>query len=503
MKKLILTAALATSASALAGGTGAPVSRPAAAPTSAPVSLQFDAARYTAGRTTVDGKTYNYRAYKVVYVQRPVDTTYQSMNIYIPEAYFQGQKVGRYDARTAPIFLPNQVGGYMPGEPGDLTKPGMGGGTGPSAMQVALSRGYVVASPGARGRTNKAADGTFYGKAPAAIVDLKAAVAYLHYNDTRMPGRADRIISNGTSAGGALSALLGASGDNADYAPYLKALGAAPASSAIFAVSAYCPITDLDHADAAYEWEFGSVSDYQKLEITRDTSYQIQRKTVSGTLTATEKTVSAALKPLFTPYLNSLGLQQDGQALTLDAQGNGTFKTYLASLIRQSAQKALDGGTDLSNISYLSVSSGKVGAVDFDAYIKSTGRMKTPPAFDGLSYENGENQLFGTATVDNRHFTAFGMEHSKVAGSLADPHTVKMMNPLNYIAASGTRTAPHWRIRAGTADKDTSHAVSAILATRLQNRGYDVNYWLPWNVPHSGDYDLPELFDWIDGVVKS
>ena len=478
---------------------------------SKPDTLKFDPTKYTSGTTTVNGKTYKYRAYTVVYVANPVDTKYQSMNIYVPEEYFAGGSVGSYNAQSAPIFLPNQVGGYMPAEAGDINSAGMGGpppaagaapaASPPNAMQVALSRGYVVASPGARGRTNKDASGQFYGKAPAAIVDLKAAVAYLHYNDAAMPGNAGRIVSNGTSAGGALSALLGATGDNKDYAPYLKALGAAPASDAIYAVSAYCPITNLDHADAAYEWEFNGVNDYQKLQITQDTSYQMQRTLVNGTLTTDQIAVSDALKPQFTPYLNSLNLKNGDQALTLDAQGNGTFKTYMASWIQQSAQRALDGGTDLSKISYLTIQNGKVTGVDFDAYAKGIGRMKTPPAFDGLSLENGENTLFGTSSVDARHFTAYGTQNSKVAATTADPQTVKLMNPMDYISAPDTRTAPYWRIRAGTADKDTSHAISAILATKLTNTGHDVDYWLPWNVPHSGDYDLTELFDWMDKVV--
>lgn len=490
-------------------------------------ALKFDDTEYTAGSVTVDGKTYRYRAYRVVYVANPVDTKYQSMNIYVPEEYFNGRSSGRYNAQSAPIFLPNQVGGYLPGLPGDINSSGMGGPppgavggappaaapasnpaqasaaalSAPNAMQVALSRGYVVASPGARGRTNQDTSGKFYGKAPAAAVDLKAAVAYLHYNDARMPGDANRIISNGTSAGGALSALLGASGDNRDYLPYLKALGAAPASTSIYAVSAYCPITNLDHADAAYEWEFNGVNDYQSLKITQDTSYQIQRTLVNGSLTAEQIAVSNNLKPQFTPYVNSLGLTSNGQPLTLDASGNGSFKAYMASWLQKSAQRALDGGADLSGATYLTVQNGKVTGVDFDAYAKAIGRMKTPPAFDGLNLENGENTLFGTATTDARHFTAYGIEHSKVPSSLAEPQTVKMMNAMNYIASPETHTAQFWRIRAGTADKDTSHAISAILATKLANSGYDVDYWLPWNVPHSGDYDLPDLFNWMDSVV--
>ena len=126
----------------------------------------------------------------------------------------------------------------------------------PNAIMLALSKGYVVASAGARGRTEA------NGRAPAAIVDLKAAVRYLKANDQAMAGDANKIISNGTSAGGALSALLGTSGGSKDYEPYLRQLGAARANDTIFAVSAYCPITNLEHADAAYEWQFNGVNDY-------------------------------------------------------------------------------------------------------------------------------------------------------------------------------------------------------------------------------------------------
>jgi acetyl esterase/lipase len=58
-------------------------------------------------------------------------------------------------------------------------------------------------------------------------VDLKAAVRYLRYNDAVMPGDSDKIISNGTSAGGAMSSLLGAPGNSQDYRLYLEEIGAA------------------------------------------------------------------------------------------------------------------------------------------------------------------------------------------------------------------------------------------------------------------------------------
>lgn len=152
-------------------------------------SLDFRTQTYTRQSTVVNGQTVAYRAYEnIVYVANPADSAYQTINIYIPEAYFSGGSINGYTAQTSPIFLPNQIGGYMPAKAG---VPGKGG-FGPSkegqvdAMQVALARGYVVASPGARGRTAAT------GKAPAAIVDLKAAVRYLRFNDAVMAGDAEK-----------------------------------------------------------------------------------------------------------------------------------------------------------------------------------------------------------------------------------------------------------------------------------------------------------------------
>lgn len=492
------------------------------------VSLDFDAARYERQFLVVDGRTVAVRAYEnIVYVARPVNTTYQVMNIYVPEAYFQGQGIGAFTAQTAPIFFPNQVGGYMPGKPGTPARrsrsPGDGGPRGagapppggapadrgaptgdggqPSTIAVALSKGYVVASPGARGRTTRDADGRYTGKAPAAIVDLKAAVRYLRHNDARMPGDAEKIISNGTSAGGALSALLGASGNSADYEPYLRALGAAQARDDIYAVSAYCPITNLEHADSAYEWLFSGVNDYKKIEMAM-LDYNVQRKEVAGTLTDAQIELSGALKAQFPGYLDSLDLRDvQGRPLRLDSAGNGSFKDHVKSLLITSAQTALDEGGDLSGLSWLSVQNGTVRDLDFDQYVRHAGRMKLPPAFDALDLGSGENQLFGTQVIDKRHFTAFAQQHSTAAdASLADAEQVKMMNAMRYIGAPGTATSRHWRIRHGTKDRDTSLAVPTILAATLQNKGYAVDFALPWDRPHSGDYDLDALFAWMEQV---
>lgn len=43
------------------------------------------------------------------------------MNLFVPESYYEGTSINGYDLLSAPVFMPNTVGGYMPGpadEPG-------------------------------------------------------------------------------------------------------------------------------------------------------------------------------------------------------------------------------------------------------------------------------------------------------------------------------------------------------------------------------------------------
>jgi len=484
--------------------------------------LDFDINNFQPKSLTYNAQTLKIRAFEnIVYVANPVDTVYQKINIYIPEDYFQGKTINGYTAENAPIFLPNQIGGYMPARPGstDAQKMGMrpplngqipkdipkevlermqsqGGPTmGASKNNTiveALAHGYIVASPGARGRTNA------NGKAPSAIVDLKAAVRYLRYNDTRMPGDANKIVSNGTSAGGAMSSLLGATGNNTDYEPYLKALGAAPAKDDIFAVSAYCPITNLDHADMAYEWQFYGLNTFEAR------GPMARAGQGANTLTASQIKLSAELKKSFPDYVNSLKLKDDkGSLLTLDNNGNGSFKILVKAFVMASANTAIEAGKDLKGLTWLTFTGAKVTDLDWDKYVAYMQRQKTPPAFDAVDLSSPETEEFGTEKIAKQHFTEFGLKNSTVKdATIADRQVIKMMNPMYYIGDSKTKTAKYWRIRHGSKDKDGSLAIPILLGTLLKNKGYDVNLALPWDKPHSGDYDLDELFSWIDTICK-
>lgn len=482
-------------------------------------ALRFDEKLFVPKTLLFNGKEVKYRAYEnIVYVQKPVDTKYQKMHIYIPEAYFSDKNVGMYNARNAPIFFPNGIGGYMPSEakvlndaetvsfPDSVTL-NHNSSAPPSkrlnAAIVALAHGYVVAIPGARGRSIQDGRGDYVGKAPAALVDLKAAVRYLRFNDKAMPGDAEKIISNGTSAGGAMSALLGASGNSGDFLPYLKALGAAETRDDIYAVSSYCPITLLEYADAAYEWQFSGVNTYKKMIMGLMIDYHKERKEVSGNLSEGEIKISSLLKTSFPDVVNNLKLTDaHDQPLTLDQSGDGSFKALIQQRLIASAQKALDAGANVSAYDWVSVRNGKVTHLDFNGYVHAINRMKTPPAFDALDLSSGENDLFGAQNIKARHFTQFGLAHSVAKGALAEDPVVKAMNPLTYIGATQVKTAKFWRIRHGSVDRDTSLAVSTILATRLQNVGQTVDLAFPWGVPHSGDYDLSELLDWMAKVSQ-
>jgi len=465
--------------------------------------------------TTVDNKEIKYRAFEYIpYVANPIDIDQQYMNIYVPEEYFNNGTVNGYNTQTAPIFMPNAVGGYMPSQ---AMTPKVENGK-PNSVLYALSRGYVVASPATRGRTNKASDGNFIGKAPAVIVDLQAATAYLHANDSTMPGNANRIITNGTSAGGAVSLLQGATGNNSDFQPYLQALGAATAATNVYAVSAYAPITNLDAADMAYEWSYKGITSFNKVTMGQGELPQAnvggntappQRTTQRVNLNADDVAYANLLSEHFPEYVNNLQLHDSmGRVLKLDKNGNGTFKNYVKAFIIDAANKAQAKGTDLSKHTYL-VRDNKTGAIkdiNWEAYNQFVSRSKAPGAFDSRSNDSGENSLFGTSATDNNHFTITAALHDTTPNQdvyVENAKIVTMMNPMNYLGSPAATNARYYRIRYGTADSNTSVAIPLIVGTRAQNLGYNVDMATPFGVDHSGDYDLDELFNWMDNIVKN
>ena len=317
---------------------------------------------------------------------------------------------------------------------------------------------------------------------------------------------------------------MGATGNSPDYEPYLKELGAAEERDDIYASMDYCPITDLPHADLAYEWVFNGVDTYyqspggtlpQKPQGTPVPSGSGDQKDgVSGrplnapqesqkgtALTAEQKKVSSRLKALFPAYVNSLGLKDaDGNPLTLDQKGNGSFKEYIEKTYMEGAQKVLDAGTDLSRIDWLKIRDGKVVSMDLAKYAVYATRLKPVPAFDRLGGSSGENDEFGTETNQPRHFSTFGFQNRTDKNPMAPAEAIRMLSPLEYIGKAPVTLAEHWRIRHGEVDRDTALPVPAILALKLQEAGKDVDFATVWGKGHAGDYDLEDLFAWMDRI---
>ncbi|QIZ01804.1 subtype B tannase [Streptomyces sp. S1D4-11] len=496
-------------------------------------SLVFDKDAYTELTTTItdaDGADHTvvYHFWKAItYVASPVDAKYQSLNVSVP-VKIDGKAV---DATNAPIVFANSVGGYMPSSVADATgvggaemtggmpTGGAGGSASPSpsasssggtgevqsggnAMvnaqggmvnlgKLGLAAGYVVVEPGARGRTLTDSAGTYYGTAPAAIVDLKAAVRYVRANKGVIPGDTDRIVSTGTSAGGALSSLLGASGDSPIYDKYLKELGAADASDAIFATGAWCPITDLEHADGAYEFNWGA-------NVTASTGKVV------------DQTVSKALRAQFAQYQASLRLRG------LNGFGPLTARNYddylVETYLQPSATKYLAALSEADRATYLAANtfitwSGGGATFTWADFLTHVGaRKKTTPAFDAFDLSAGENNEFGVGTTEARHFTAYGAKNDttglstkRVASDI--PEKLDLMNPMHHIGEENPGRSRHWWIRLGTKDSDTSLTVSANLAAALDNLGDDVNHLYYWDEGHGSNVDPGDFLTWIAKVT--
>ncbi len=518
-------------------------------------ALDFDSAGYTTITVTVDGRPMNVRWYKeICYVADPVaaaarqpggpgggtttipDTAcgYQSMNVFVPESAFG-------DQRTPVYFAVNNSGWKASHLRASVTA-GTSYDSATSNVGAALEAGYVFVDVANRSRGLLGADGMYPGKAPAAVVDAKAAVRYLRLNDAAMPGSAERIVINGTSGGGALVSILGASGNSAEYTPYLAAIGAAGIDAKgrstlrddVFAVNAYCPITDLGNADVAYEWLYDVLG-------TRDTT---------GSNPSPEAAAEIAAR--FAAYEKSLGLRNpDGSRLTA-----ATLLDTIEQEVVRSAETYLEadpahtvpplGGTfeitsggfggppttksyvnDWIDVDTATRTVRSVDMAKYLAFVATQATLKTPPAFDAVGVDGNttsgtETDLFGPPAQKYLNYTEYGWNHNDVAGDgsglddtgltwkqyTAEKSTtvddqVHLINPMDFIGTSAD-TAPNWYVRHGTRDRDTAFTVSVNLdrALAADKQVKNLDYQLAWNQPHAGNYDVPEAMAWIADAVR-
>ena len=272
----------------------------------------------------------------LVYCMNPEDISYESCGIYVPGKYFEATKnsngtytctlksdgkVGNYTAADAPIVMPVNTPGYS-----SCTAP-----TAYNANEVKdyTDAGFIYLNAGCRGRDNA--------EAPDGVTDLKAAVTYYRFNGDVLPGNSERIFTFGHSGGGAQSAIMGASGNSELYNHYMESIQAAMVdkdgnglSNAIEGAMCWCPITNLDTADAAYEWNMGQ--------------YTRSNSSFTGQL-------SSDLASEYANYINELGLKDpNGNTLKLEESQTGTYAAgsyydYMLSVTEESLNNFLNDTT--------------------------------------------------------------------------------------------------------------------------------------------------------------
>lgn len=410
------------------------------------------------------------------YCKNPATKTYESMAIYVPGSYFEGSKgingkysckikeaarQGNFTATTAPVVMPINAGDFSAQmSPTSYMYEG---------LSPYLQAGFIYVFAGFRGRANGAdtmnpgkntKDGFFAGGAPWGVTDLKAAIRCLRYNNDVLAGDENKVFTFGLGGGGAISAILGSSGDAKIYEPYLKELGAPTHDAFGNALSdtttgsmCWSPEFSFSAQDLAYEWYAGQFA-------TQDTRSE-------GVWT---KELSNDMARSYASYVNNLKLQdKDNNQLTLDETVGGIFVSgsyyaYLLNLVEESVNVFLtktkfpytpavgnilsgefagsgqkqgesstlqEGLTPLAQTvatqaqsfatprDYITAlnSNGrwitynerqnKAHIVSLDAFIAHCcPAMRQAPSYDSVERKNPANQLFGTSQHDALHFDA-------------------------------------------------------------------------------------------------
>ncbi|WP_232315497.1 subtype B tannase [Aquincola tertiaricarbonis] len=539
------------------GGDGAPDADDSA--------LTFDATKYTTVNVTVDGANVAVRQYRIVYVASPVKmaatqatlgggtTTltdpyaYQTMIVSVSEALAEDQKAALY-------LLVNNSGWWTSAVATTITEGKAFTSTSDTDnIGAALKAGYVVVNVGTRSRGARAADGRWAGKAPAPVVDAKAAIRYLRLNDRLMPGSAERIIMTGTSGGGGLTAAVSASGNSDDYLPFLAEIGAAgvrgtdaTAKSTIkdhvFAAVAYCPINNLGNADAGYEWEYAAVRTDANTGALCGVAYSAGPQPAAAT----------AIAASFPAYVGRLNLKlADGSTLT-----DATLRTTTRALVKEEIERQTAKGTAVPGLSgnfvtsratlvndWLTLDGNGVSATVADLdyakfvhYVAANQALKTVVAFDavgvtsnksattGVWNASGETNLFGSDAYAYSNFTEWSWNHNAAPadGSGQDDTglswsdylasssnglatQLKLINPIAYLN-TGADTAPYWYVRHGHGrprhcvwDADAAESCDQKRPPQMK----DVSFKFPYLVGHSGNYDVQEAFAWIKAKLDA
>lgn len=502
-------------------------------------NLRFDPTTYVSGSVTVKGTEIPYRFYQnVPYVANPNAPQVQVMNIYVPESLAEDH--------TAPIYLLQRTGGMGGAEPYTIEKEletlisaqkfeaklkqgattNVGKNESYSShtsewhdstrgfIPRALYEGYILVSPGARGR-DTVADGVYVGRGevPMSIVDLKAAIRYLHYNKGIIPGDPDKIIADGTSSGGGMSVLLGVTGNSKHYDKYLVEIGAAPARDDIYCSIVNSPITDFQHIDIAYEWMFG-----------------VDR--VNGLFAddPTSTAMSRAMAKRYEEYVNSLNLKHPQTGTPIGFGETDTYTPYFMEQMDRSATIYLSSLSEQEREEWLSDEKNK-GVVTWDgrnakitdisAFINwNSGRwMRYVGCYDGFDTQpSRENEAFGSP--DGKEIGHFSTEMGKIISTFPGYEEIGkkwldsaeknawgeyLINPINFIGtAEKADIAPIWYMRCGAHHETTLNLFLNVVLLLREHTNALINDRYSWTMRHTAisNIQADETFAFLNAHCK-
>ena len=506
----------------------------------------------------VDGKEMKVTEYIDVYLPEP-SISDQRISVYVPEGATaespiilcvnnSGWIANSWASRTKVANDdPEEVAEYSSNDDNDK-------------VGAILSRNCVLVSYGGRSRNQEAVDGKYDGHAPGIVADTKAVIRYLRNNaDTLPAGDAEKIVITGTSGGGALSAVIGASGNSTDYFESLYEIGAAgiekqddgtytsTINDDVFGVIAYCPITDLGNACAAYEWTYKDTRaalEGVNFETDPDKEENIWYNQEDHTV---DSKTSELLAGYYEDYVDQLGLKlDDGTPLTSDNlkdtiidlmedEIETSIEEYGVDTMEKDMEVIPTNGKD-ANGPLDWVTFGDDGSFTYDyekhlTYVASNTKLKVVSAFSnaGLGYgPTNEDSLFGSKDVEYCAFNPYSWDNDTVEGNgcglddtgltwdeymeteegQALAKQIRMTNAVAYLNdkedndASGVK-APNWYVRHGMNDRDTSFALETVLRYSITNNSdiQNANFKFAWLQPHKGDYDATEAYACLDEVL--
>ncbi len=400
--------------------------------------LSFDKASYSEINCRLDGEDIVVGMYEAVYTANPNRIEDQQIAVY----------VSPYASKESPIIFMVNNSGWI--DDAYITRSGVvnyDGSTGidewtgeeitfgdyvsdsdTDVIGRAIADGYVIVSCGARSRGNEATDGQYLGHSPATMTDTKAAFRWLRLNKDALPaGDTDKIIVTGASGGGALSVVLSATGDSSDYYESLYEIGAAGVkknedgtytstiSDAVWGTIAYCPITDLGNACAAYEWQWGEAR--AALMAEGRTSY-------AGATAEEVNANSAVLKEMYVEYVDSLGLDMF-DSTTLEQTIIDLMHLEIKDAIKEFGVESVQTTIAESGAEdWITVNDDGTYTYDYNKHLYWAGTgypFKIAPAFSNVGTGYGEymneDSLFGDVLSEYSPFNEYSWNIDSTKGN--------------------------------------------------------------------------------------